>query len=105
MSIDAEIDDLYADAFDAFGVDATVQRGFGTPQAVRVIVRFGIEQSGDMGQVVSTINTVDFMVQQWSPSQFDKLTWTDIRGVTRTLGIGNELSNNGHVAKVVLHGR
>ena len=91
------------DVFAEFGELATVVRGSAPPKSVRVIITRGVEQAGEFGQVIGHVNTADFLASEWHPKQLDRLTWTDQQG-TFTQTVSTEVSDDGHVVKVVLHG-
>lgn len=101
-------DDTFADAmlpqlFDTFGVDATVQRGAVAAVPVRIVVNRAQSRLGEYGQVVARVDTVDFMLSQWSPQQGDRVAWTDRLGAhAKTLAA--DIEDDGFVATAVLHG-
>lgn len=104
MSFD---DDFTADAlpelFEAFGIDATVQRGADAAVPVLVIINRAQARLGEFGQVVARVDTVEFMLSQWSPQQGDRVVWTDRMG-TAAKSVTSEIDCDGFVAKAVLHG-
>jgi hypothetical protein len=90
--------DMHADLFDELGQDGTVSRGVTAPVPVRVIIERGVQLLGEYGQVVETVDRASFLVAQWRPAQNDVLSVT---GATRK--VQRLLSDNGYVAKAVLH--
>lgn len=100
-------DDVFAPMhealFDAFGVDATVQRGAAAPVPVRIVVNRGLEQYGEYGQVVARVTAVDMLVSQWVPAQLDVIAWVDRLG-SHSSAVDSPVDNDGFVARAVLHG-
>ena len=89
--------------FDAFGVDATVQRGADAPVPVRIVVERNVVRLGEYGQVVARVDTVDVMLTQWQPQRGDVVAWADQLG-THSKALTAEIEDDGFVAKAVLHG-
>lgn len=89
--------------FDAFGADATVQRGADAPVPVRIVVERNVARLGEFGQVVARVDTVDMQLTQWQPQRGDVIVWTDQLG-THSKALTAEIEDDGFVAKAVLHG-
>lgn len=99
----SEFDDAMAaadlDLFDAFGQDATVQRGAAAAVDVRVVLEDGVQVLGDYGQVVGTVTQASFINDQWEPQQGDVLALA-----SGTRKVDKIVENDGLVTTVVLHG-
>ena len=94
---------MHADLFETFGVDATVVRGAAAAVPVRAIVKHGVQQFGEYGQVIGRATTVDFQLAQWTPEQGDVVAWTDHLGMhSRTVARPGEADD--YVAVAVLRG-
>jgi hypothetical protein len=94
---------MHVDMFATFGVDATAQRGGDEAKPVRIVVDRGQERIGEFGQVVGRVDAVDFLVAQWRPERGDVVAWTDRLGA-HSKRIDQAVSDDGFVARVVLHG-
>lgn len=100
---DFDMPEMHLALFDAFGVDAMVQRGPAPGVPARIVVDRGVERVGEFGTVVGRVDQVSFLVGQWQPQQGDVVTWTDRLG-THLKAVESLLENDGHVAMAVLHG-
>jgi hypothetical protein len=98
---DTAVADMDASLFEVMGDDATVQRGAGAPQPVRVVVARNQAKLGEYGKVVARLTTALFRNSQWEPQQGDVLTLTD--GARRVASIDAEQSDD-YVTMAVLHG-
>jgi hypothetical protein len=96
---DAAVADMDVDLFEVMGDDATVQRGAGTPEPVRVVVARNVAKLGEYGQVVARVTTALFRNSEWQPQQGDLLTLTD--GARKVASID---ADDGYVTTAVLHG-
>jgi hypothetical protein len=98
-AFDDAVADMDASLFEVMGDDATVQRGAGAPQPVRVVVTRGQAKLGDYGQVVARVTTALFRNSQWQPQHGDLLTLSD--GARQVASID---ADDGYVSTAVLHG-
>ena len=96
-------DAMHGHLFATLGEPATVTRGAAPPVDVRVIITRGVERLGEYGQVVGHVTTADFLLAQWHPKAGDVLAWSDHRGA-HAHAVTTEITDDGYVAKVVLHG-
>lgn len=96
---DAAVADMDAVLFDAFGEDATAQRGADAPVSVRVVLTRGVERFGDYGQVVGRVTVADLRNSVWVAKPGDVL---HLASGDRT--VASIESDDGVVTRVVLHG-
>lgn len=95
----AAVADMDSTLLDAFGEDATVQRGAGTPVPVRAFIERNVEKLGDYGQVVARVNRATFQNSQWIPQQGDVLVYS-----TGTRKVESIDSDDGFMTVAVLNG-
>ena len=104
MSFDDDVfAGMHVSLFETFGIDATVQRGAGASVPVRIVVNRGQERIGEFGSTIGRIDTLDFLIAQWTPAQGDVVAWTDRLGA-HSKQVETLIANDGFVATAVLHG-
>jgi hypothetical protein len=86
--------------FEEFGEDGTVRRDFDDAQPVRVVIERNVAVLGEFGQLLGRVTKASFMRSQWQPREGDVLALS-----TGPRKIQSIESDDGYVAKVVLHGR
>lgn len=99
----SDFDDAIAEAdaalFEAFGEDATVQRGADAAVPVRVVLTRGVERFGDYGQVVGRVTVADLRNNEWVAKPGDVLHLA-----SGDRDVASIESDDGSVNRVVLHG-
>lgn len=104
MSFDDDVfGPMHASLFETFGVDATVTRGADAAVPARVVVSRDQEMLGEHGQYVQRVDVIETLVAEWTPSQGDVFAWTDRLG-NHSRKVDKRISDDGFVAKAVLHG-